>query len=258
MHTIRIDNYSFSIPSCLEELTEPQIHHYLACKLIDGDKFEKQAIFLNSLLGRKAKKALRMVNAVQKSEIVALLDWVHSPILTSPLFEKIEFKGVVYYAPQERMRTSVIAEYIACDNALMSYETEKLYLEKITAFLYRPKDNNKEFGDVREKMNTDATLHTAKLFIDLPITYKIAALGLFIGVKEFVAEAFKEVFEGTGEDSLVESDWATTLMKVAETQTYGRVEDVKFTYMYEIFRYLKLKKQEYQEQLYKQKRHDHK
>lgn len=253
MNHIRIDNNYFRLPKSLNDLTEKQLHSYIACRFSGLSPFESQLVFLKSLVNTKINRVLRDLSAVQLTEIVALLDWLHEPLPLKPLFEKFTFDGVVYYAPQERMSTSVIAEYINCDNALMSYEVDELYLEKLTAFLYRPADSSKEFGDIREKMNTDKTIATATAFKRLPITYKIAALGFFVEIKQFIASAYKEVFEKEEEEGLVESSWGTTLMKIAETQVNGKLEDVKFTNIYEIFGYLKLKKQEHQEAEYKRK-----
>lgn len=248
MHTIKIDRTIFQLPSSIDELNTEQIKSLLRCKFADFTDIAKQTAFLYAILSYKQNKALSLCNDVQFAQILGCLNWFQNPFPDKPLFEKFEFEGTEYFAPQEKMQNSCIAEFVVCDNTLQSYESDALYLEKLTAFLFRPIDKTKIFGDRRVKMNTDQTIETAKAFQKLDMSYKLAALSFFMATKEYISEVYAQAFEDDGEGEDLGGGWAYTLMTVAETKTFGTLEDVKFTNLHEVLQFLVKKKKEYQAQ----------
>ncbi len=248
MHTIKIDKTKIQLPSSIDELNTEQIKSLLRCKFAEFTDIAKQTAFLYAILSNRQNKALSLCNDVQFSQILACLNWFQNPLPDKPLFENFEFEGAEYFAPQEKMQSSCIAEFVVCDNILQSYENDTLYLEKLTAVLFRPIDKSKIFGDRRVKMNTDQTFETAKAFQKLDISYKLAALSFFMAVKEYVATVYQQAFEDDGDGEDLGGGWAYTLMTVAETKTFGTLEDVKFTNLHEVLQFLVKKKKEYQAQ----------
>jgi len=254
MHKILINKTTFQLPSSLAELNMEQRKLLLRCRFAEFTDLAKQTAFLDALLTTKQHKAVSLCNDVQFSQILGCLNWFQNPLTAKPLFEKFEFEGTDYVAPQEKMQSSCIAEFVVCDNLLQSYESDSLYLEKLTAVLFRPIDNAILYGDRRVKMNTDQTFETAKAFQKLDISYKLAALSFFMATKEYISDVYAQAFEEDGDGEDLGGGWGYTLMTVAETKTFGTLEDVKFTNLHEVLQFLVKKKKEYQAQ----KRHQEK
>lgn len=253
MHTVKIHKTQIRLPDKLEAMTTEQAKKYLFCKFADMPEENRQKEFLWAMLDQKQRKWLAACNIVQQVQILSLLDWFSDDLPTYPLLSSFVFRGKKYHAPQENMQSSVLAEYILCDNILMSYQKDKNYLEKLTAILYREAEP-KKIGDIRQKLDTDKTDIAAKVFEKLDTPYKLSALAFFLAVKEQISEQYAEAFEEDEDSEDLGGGWGFTLYSIAESNTFGVYEDVKYCNLYEILNYLVKKKREYKAQKSRQEK----
>lgn len=247
MHTVRLNNVKFSLPENYNELTAWQVPLLLRCKYLLPEQTppeHRQYVFLASVVPSAALMLIRRLDAYQLSLLLPLVGWITDPLPPVPLIKVFEHKGVRYLSPDAMMRNSVIAEYANCDRLLSEHENNPDYIEKITAYLYRPEDPKRaKEQDRREVMNTSATHVSAEQFATLPEHIKLGAVFFFLAVKEYIARQYAVAFEPDGENPLPPS-WAMSMMSVAESGVFGTLNDVKYTNMHEYFTLLVKKKLE--------------
>lgn len=261
MHLIEIGSVKIRVPSNVKQIEAGHVPAFLMALTSEQLPNQKKYDLLMAWCNPIQQRAINRINKVQLAQILTTLDWIESPNLTKPLLPTFKQKGETFIAPEELMASSSIVEWIFAETYAKGIKEDINQLFYVLAVLYRPQKKRKKKGDLREKFDTDTLEERAEQFKTLPMYIPLSAFHFYMATVQEIRDRYHILFpppvkdEKTGEYlTPPESnfDWWDCLLSIAETGTFGDFEQVKFTNMHEIFRYLTKKQKERNEE--KQKR----
>ncbi|WP_303181737.1 hypothetical protein [uncultured Butyricimonas sp.] len=152
------------------------------------------------------------------------------------------------YGPSEALFNITFGEYMVAFDFFRHYVEHKdeNSLNKLCAVLYRPKRRGKIDNDIRVEFNANESVRRAKWWrrvslVDRFIIYSwFAACDNFFKTGDIEVDgnriSFRGLFKQAGGDELGEKDIGLTgvLMSVAESGTFGTLEDVNRTNLYTV------------------------
>lgn len=248
MHQIAVNSINFSLPSSFPELHPKQLRGFLATVFSAAPELEKRVQLVHLLAPAKAQASLRKLNDVQFAQLASVLRWATGDLPAEAVPAKFRHKGVEYHGPRPNMETSVLAEFLFADTYLLALKDQPEMLPHLLACLWRPADEQKSLGDVRQKFDTDELQKNAEALADAPEGIQLAAVAYQVATKRVMASTYPKIFahvvSGEGDEVQSSGEWANVMLSIAETGTFGKMEEVKYTNLHEIFLFLEKKQRE--------------
>lgn len=222
MHTLKIDNITFTLPSGWNELSKKQLLHiarltshnieltrlrvlllllFTGLKLVKGKSknnlYEfawrrRRFILSNYDINFASEKLLALFKAADKEQT----KYIPDVRLTKNLIPVVRIRFKKFYGPADGLANITLKEFIYTETyyeqMMLEGEGEK-YLNLIIAVLYRT--GKKKPGDNRRPFDDYATDTNAKTLAKLPAHYKTAILFFYEGCKFHLSQLFPHALQ---------------------------------------------------------------
>lgn len=277
MHSIKINQTTYTIPSTWSEITRP-VWKKLSPYVIEGKFFNKEVIAIlmtRKKFGRTIPVSKEILDNLQPGIIYEIydrcLDWLQAENCTHPPFESWKIKGTRYYLPGNQLKYMTLIEYAVLDLCYNVYQAlfkanhfdmAQEWRDKLVTYMARPidkkidpNDPNTFLGDRREKFNTIICDRRLPIFRDTPLEFKHGVLFYFVGCKKHIHEKYKGVifqspYTDEGKEIIGVSkkppqpeEWIKIAFKLSGGK-FGTLKQTQYSNLYDVLEEIKMQQLE--------------
>jgi hypothetical protein len=247
MHTIKIKNSTYTLPSHWREITPRQ---WLKISPLFFSEIEKNELSVQILTKLLPLRSLKLLDAEQIYYLTKLIDFASAELeLTNNPFP--EFKGL--HGCQNSIENVTFYEYIECDMMFRRFiadPQDTTSLNSFIAYLYRePKPyfhRKKGDEDIRIALNVHYQNSILKRVSKLPVEFKLTTILFWASCKIEMTKLYKYIFPKPEESEIEPKptpiNWTDVLFNIAETKIFGDAKNLaENAYIHNIFAYLNKK-----------------